>query len=408
MDFSTHVNTFFDHLSIYEDEHSRSSYGKALRKSMIDFIEKQDFETARLVYVTFFRAYWIGTQEIDNPFTAMIESLKVFESTLGVTFCNQRDHYIHTANVFILGISLYALSNNAKILFSKFIKDTGYKDHYLDLSEEFLYRWGIASLFHDVAYPIQLLFGSLDSYLSQLFKYPCKEDGIRDVLAIKKSILLTLHEVEVLLPEQQYADEFYQKYPLLKSPKKKFAELMSEYISNRLGMPYKDILQEIENYEKKCALQGIYDHAYYGSVVSLKWYYSLIFYTKWNPAYFYFSVIDSSCAIFLHNAYRHMIMKFVGGSRLNYSQLPLSYLLILCDELQEWSRPSYGESQNNFPLSCNICEESDTVHVKYYFENLGEDEIAFVDKKYAKICEILDISSFNFELKPALSLTRYE
>ena len=61
---------------------------------------------------------------------------------------------------------------------------------------------------------------------------------------------------------------------------------------------------------------------------------------KYN--YFFYPIVDSASAILLHNYYRNAMQNDFGQKQLEPSKSPIAYLLILCDELQEWNRRPIG------------------------------------------------------------------
>ena len=78
--------------------------------------------------------------------------------------------------------------------------------------------------------------------------------------------------------------------------------------------------------------------------------------TKGDPARFYNAIVDSAGAILLHNYYRNVILKDFTHRPLNAEEYPIAYLLMLCDELQEWNRAGYGiiEKYRTHASSANI------------------------------------------------------
>ena len=397
-----YIVRFFKDISIYEDVISNAGHGERLLHSINVFLQNQSFEAAKDVYVSFFDSYWIGIQNKENPFVAIIESMRRYEASLGSIFSSQRDHYIHSANIFTLGIAIYSTSNVAKEKFVSFVSGTGYTDFYANLGEEFLYRWGVASLFHDVAYPLELLFKSLNSYLGDLFRYPCGDLNGNDVKA-KIPQLSDFSTLEVILPLPQYSDEFYSRYPHLRFPKEDAHTLISEHLSKCLNLPLDKVSERVKNYENALVQNGIYDHAYYGALISLRWYHSLVKCTQWNPSYFYFAVLDSACAIFLHNAYKHLAIKELDAPFLEYEKMPISFLLILCDELQDWNRLLYGDSTRVLPDKFTFeVKECETIF-RYHFDILKTIPPNYAEKKKRDLESVLSLNSLFPEIKLEVS-----
>ena len=103
------------------------------------------------------------------------------------------------------------------------------------------------------------------------------------------------------------------------------------------------------------AASGFIDHGYYSALIILKWYGCAIQKTGVNPERFYWSVADSAEAIFLHNYYRNAMQKapFNLGA-MNAKDSPIAFLLILCDELQEWNREARGKITRTFTLADTV------------------------------------------------------
>lgn len=83
----------------------------------------------------------------------------------------------------------------------------------------------------------------------------------------------------------------------------------------------------------------------------LRWYHHLVESTNWNPAYCYYPIADSASAVFLHNYFEQNLKSSFKIELFEAKVHPIAFLLILCDNLQEWNREFYGEesSKNKNP-----------------------------------------------------------
>lgn len=54
--------------------------------------------------------------------------------------------------------------------------------------------------------------------------------------------------------------------------------------------------------------------------------------------FFYIECVDAAAAMYLHNTKRYM--NLFKTAKLEYTQHPIAWMLFLCDQLQEWLRPS--------------------------------------------------------------------
>ncbi len=120
-------------------------------------------------------------------------------------------------------------------------------------------------------------------------------------------------------------------------------DLLAHKIHVSLGAELKAIKFALDDFVNVMARFSFIDHGYYSAIIVLKWYGFLIQSARYKPEYFFWPVLDSASAILLHNCYKNMMQ----NSPFNLGPLipdthPIAYLLMLCDELQEWNREAYG------------------------------------------------------------------
>jgi len=143
------------------------------------------------------------------------------------------------------------------------------------------------------------------------------------------------------------------------------------------------------------ARSGFIDHGYYSSIIVLKWYGYLIQSAKYKPEYFFWPVLDSASAILLHNCYKNMMMKkpFSLGA-LAPNTHPIAYLLILCDELQEWNRPAYGiiDRKRTLAAEAGIEVTDEALDVTFITRN-GSLPVNFSREKKKLLNKLLDLDS---------------
>ncbi len=173
------VDSFFNNLEIYEDKNNGTNYKEAIVQSIHEFITEKTTESAQKVYKSFFEAYWIGIQYAENPFIYLVNEMNHFEKNAGRLLNKQRDHYIHSVNVFILGLVIFNSNLKFRQSFKKIVlDDSKYKDCYTTSNEEFFYRWGISSLSHDIAYPLQITLAQSKKYIDLLSTYAEPKEGM--------------------------------------------------------------------------------------------------------------------------------------------------------------------------------------------------------------------------------------
>ena len=335
-------NHFFDDLEVFEDVSRGHSYKAYLRQSILEFLENETKETAFAVYRTFFDSYRITLEGKTNPFIDLLDVLLNYEERAATLIDKQRDHYIHSVYVFILGLCIYTKNLNFRAAFDAVIMDKSDYPHSYDTKhEEFFYRWGITSLFHDVGYPIEIIGKQISKFIGFATEV---DDSVIVSSHLEFDNFEELNTIIEVLPKQDFIKSYYEKYPscvyvdLLKP-----IDLLAHKLHISLGVGLKEVKAALDNFVGIMAKSGFVDHGFYSAIIVLKWYGFLIQSCDYKPEYFYYPVLDSASAILLHNYYKNVIMKPpFGKGRLSPNEHPIAYLLILCDELQEWNREAYG------------------------------------------------------------------
>jgi len=390
----THCDNFFREAENYEDINFDKHSKDALLESVNDFIENgPTTDKAIAVYETFSRAYWMI--EDDDSIIKMINEMRRCEETAGILTSRQRDHFMHSVFVFLLGLAIYSNSPLLQTYFTESVQHKGqYKDFYKTRHEEFLYRWGIASLFHDIGYPIEIAHSQLKSYLSFVSNNCGMVDCLLDVsLQIKNSDAFNL--LPKLNPSNKYVDEFIEKYPTFGNIATNALSLVAEQMGQSFNIEFDKLDTELFSYVDHMSDQNFIDHGYYSALIMLRWFHKLINEKNWNPVYFYFSIVNSASAIILHNYYSKGLMKSPFNlPTLDASQHPLAFLLILCDEMQDWARPAYGSNYTStltiFPDDIELIFDNDSLAFNYICKNQSFDACKFINDKIEKIKRVLN------------------
>lgn len=389
-----YIDSFFRELEIFEDINHGRNYKDTIIQTIHEFINDKTTEAALRVYKSFFEAYWIGIQSLDNPFIKLVNEMHYFEANAGKLLDKQRDHFIHSVNVFILGLIVYNSNSCFQDAFREKILNDDYKDSYKTKHEEFFYRWGIASLSHDIAYPMQITLGQARKYIDLLSKYT--DSGENSALAIELSIFdfKKFNKLPKLKPKPEKKGKFYKNYPKMRYYFYDNAlKILAIDISKKFNLTFKEVMKSFLLFEKKMKTHSFIDHGYYSSLIVMKWYHHLIRTTQWNPAYFYYPIVDIASAILLHNYYKNSLMKKpLNLDKHKVKQHPISFLLILCDELQDWYREGYGISEKSavMPFDFEIDISNKKLSVLYKFDTDGDYEKYKLNRLEA-IVNILDI-----------------
>ena len=419
----SYIDNFFDMISLYDDNLTRrnldgSEYHhryKDLLKASIDvFLNFQSSYTAFQVYETFLMIYQILPEDkssadendsnslISEPNTLLnlIEIMKRYEENTGDLIDRQRDHFIHSVNVFILGLAIYAQNKNYREIFKDYIlKNEKYYDKYYKIDgefshEEFLYRWGLASLFHDIGYPFEIIGKQLDKIIDDSVKSISVNYDVKAFLDFRD--FNEFNSITKIFP-YDYADEFRQNYnearvlDLFKPTDIMVHKMAVDFDFD--NVLFKKVLKHLNGFITYMNDNGFVDHGYFSAILILNSYGKLIQkYTQKDKKFFFYPVVDSATAILLHNYYHNSLQKIFNLDVLKPTQSPVSYLLIFCDELQEWNRRPYGllDKKKNHVNDLDVIIDDRHIEVTYILKN-GSMGLGFSKKKDEFIYDVLDV-----------------
>lgn len=168
-----------------------------------------------------------------------------------------------------------------------------------------------------------------------------------------------LNRIPEIIPKRVFTKCFFDLYEdSVYIDTLKPIDLLAHKLHTSLNVDLKDIKFALDDFVNVMAQFGFIDHGYYSSIIVLKWYGYLIQSANYKSEYFFWPVLDSASAILLHNCYKNMMMKKPFNlSTLAPSNHPIAFLLILCDELQEWNRKAYGIKDKLRTLAAEACLE---------------------------------------------------
>ena len=353
---SPFVSRFFDELSLSADVQEGHSYKSFLRGAVSAFLSSETPETAFAVYRAFFDSYRITLPGKNDPFIDLVDILRNYEATAATLIDKQRDHFIHAVNVFLTGLSIYAESSAYRAAFSSAVPEKSYIYAYQTPHEEFFFRWGVASLFHDVGYPVEIVGHQINRFIRMVAD--ADGDEVRVKAQIRFENFSELNHIREVVPKRPFTRAYYDAYEScsyidLLTPN----DLLAQRIHETLGTDLAETKKAVDKFVDVMAASGFIDHGYYSAMIILKWYGYAIQMSGDHPERFYWPILDSATAILLHNYYRNVLQKkpFELGP-MSAKKNPIAFLLILCDELQEWNREAHGILTRTFTLA-------DTVHL---------------------------------------------
>ena len=71
-----------------------------------------------------------------NTLLDLVETMEKYEKNTGMLIERQRDHFIHSVNVFILGLAIYSQNENYREVFKEYIETSKYGKYYKTESGE--------------------------------------------------------------------------------------------------------------------------------------------------------------------------------------------------------------------------------------------------------------------------------
>ena len=214
-----------------------------------------------------------------------------------------RDHVLHTLRCYLLGIYIN----------EKFIPT-------LQRENVESFQWEIASLFHDIGYPIEIAFkaicGPYFDALNESFigRHPLP-DGICDLTRGRNSLEIIQLQLE--------------KWHLNIDVRAEYKKMIRPLSVNHGMISSITLLKTIDTlYQQKNP------NGEYSETLSLDR-------VDWNQKYFEEDIVPACAAIFVHGLSRRCFAE----SKVKLSFAPLVVLLKLSDCLQEWDR-SFNKKQN--------------------------------------------------------------
>ena len=409
MNLRTYVDKFFDELVLYDD-YVNGHYYKDLLKTAIDvFFDYESSYTAYEIYRTFFMIYQITDEDKShesdkvsirnepNTLLDLVKIMKKYEENTGDLIERQRDHFIHSVNVFLLGIAIYAQNSSYRKFFRQYVLKSPYGKYYrIDdefSREEFLYRWGVAALFHDIGYPVEIIGKQLNKFINDGVKSISSSYGAETAIDFKD-----FDEFNAIVKIKTcFADEYHDVYP-----ESKFLNMFkpTDIMAHKIATDFKavnvnDVVRHLDSFVDIMGENGFIDHGFFSAILVLNSYGYLIQKYAKNHDFFFYPIVDSATAILLHNYYRNVLQKKPFNLKtLHPSQSPLAYLLILCDELQEWNRQPFGikDKRKGHVNDLLIKIDDRGMDVEYVVKS-GSVGLGFSEDKEELLKNVLSISS---------------
>lgn len=310
--------------------------------------------------------------EIFKPFGSgydttgvLLEMLSEHEANASSLLMKHRDHYSHSVYVFLIGLAMYGNHPAVRAAYNaKYGLEEGPQ-----AACHFLEYWGLTSLFHDIGYPFEIAHQQMKAYVCNLFGETA--DGgfapyvsYRNMESFAHTQLGDLDELYARIISERLAERYLEHAG---SNEQAFRpELLA-------------VLKDRAVHEDSATLDYLFmDHAYFSGLVLAR------SYLDRHPEIDEYDalpspLLDGLCAIILHNSLFKFTIRGLLGTReplsLHDGQ-PLSYLLMLCDELQCWDRASYGHANRNsiYPFDFDMEFADGSMRWTYIFDSTFETE----------------------------------
>jgi hypothetical protein len=260
----------------------------------------------------------------------VLESLNNFELYGKYEYKKQRLHFIHLANVFLLGLYLYHTVSIIKSKIDHEMESTTSEQEivvdcwrenwrYSGGSEfgEFLYRWRLASLSHDIGYGVSLTRND-KTKIGEYLKGLVSDINVLEDLWHSKSKDLR-DQLDSSIPEVSLKD--YMDY--------QYENPFKDVVHYDHGLISSLILLRLMNEEYAKHEKNQVTHVNSTDII-------------WHESFLSGSILQAAIAIALHNLDQDEdALQQAGTNRciFDLEKRPLAWLLKIADILQEWDRP---------------------------------------------------------------------
>ncbi|MFO7611988.1 MAG: RyR domain-containing protein [Clostridia bacterium] len=390
-----YVEKFFSRLAIDSDSQGTHFYRQYISSSISEFLDNETKENAYDVYRLFLDIYRVNLSG-NRSFIDLLDIMRNYEEKASTLIDRQRDHYIHSVNVFLLGLAIYSQNSAFRTVFDNNIeKADGQVKFYGTMAEEFFFRWGFAALFHDIGYPVEIISNQIKKFIAFVegagFKSrPSARPYISYFDFSRINSIENFNESGFACP--RYIKEAGKNQSVQLS---KPTDLLAANLSAAFGIDYARIKNSLDDFLLTMQRNDFVDHGFYSALIVLKWYGEMFQKTGEASCLFLNHILDSAAAIFIHNAYANMLMKEPYNlPPMEPDMHPLGFLLVLCDEAQEWNREAYGEETKKATQvdgSSIIVNETD--FMLHYVTRSGLVHEGFIRRKADFMNSLLNIGS---------------
>jgi hypothetical protein len=354
-------------------------------KTVYKFLSANGHRSKEKYAIELIKNHWeVHSKE---PYYKYLKALSDIEPGIQKYNKNHRDHLVHTAYVFLLGLHLFKLNKNIRKAIKNYFRenrlesyspqnsngreifDSFFKDYYGQIEpsnnlELFRFIWLLISTFHDLSYPFESFICKMAPYITHINNL-----GKDQSEYVPTSIELPFKGMEVLSSGNSFK------------------------ILNKLQKDYdkEGNYLDLEKYLKDRLNKGFVDHGIISALLLLKTSDVLYIKKNWKKRFFDKTFPPIALGIALHNIdWKYAKDNYDKLPKITLEDFPLCYLLILADTLQEWDRPSKKSNIGSKDISIKFDQEKGKFIVK----------IDLSEKRINEIIEELQIklSSINIPI----------
>lgn len=342
------TGSFFDMLE-KQDSAAGIDKGELLcfKNSLENFLKSGEKADAFNVFFCYSEIYKIFGKGYDNT-QKLLELLSDHEYHSGELLDKHRDHYSHSVYVFALGLVMYANDGVFRKEFNSFYGVSDEKG-----IADFLRCWGLTALFHDIGYPFQLAHEQIKIYSESVWGKNVRPyvsfGNMPEFLKIDDGVS------KKICKELGIGESFGS-----------INELLAYWLEKRTGYNGEYVCKLL--FDRVVAQPAFIDHGYFSAVILLK---KLFENEDFKISELWMDVVT---AILLHNNLNKYDIK--NAHAIKRGEHPLAYLLILCDELQNWDRYAYGRASKSNPIGWDalFAISDNYILVEYLFESYSVEE----------------------------------
>ena len=204
-----------------------------------------------------------------------------YSSTINATIIFIRSMFSYLVFVSIQVMRIFRFSFKHLILDKK-----DYAYSYDTENEEFYYRWGLASLFHDIGYPIEIVGRQINKFI----KFATDVDGSENKVNVQLSFenFEEINHIAEVIPKREFTKCYFDHYEdSIYIDMLKPIDLLAHKLHTCLGVDLNTVKNALDDFVNVMARFGFIDHGYYSSIIVLKWYGYLIQMAKYKTRVFF-------------------------------------------------------------------------------------------------------------------------